>query len=316
MLTHKSFMTKAPDIDTVATAPALHRSLARDILAGLRARGAAPGEELSRLALARSLGVSRTPVIGAIALLNAMGAVRIDGRRVRLADPDVDPAPLAAEAPTDASAALMVRIAYDWRGGHLPSEVSERLLQTRYGASRAEVAVTLRRLAEVGAVARNRGHRWRFQAGYGRPEDRAAAYRFRMMIEPAGILEPGFALPEGWIARTRAAHERFLDRTWREFDSVAFFETNAAFHLELAQASGNRYLAQAIDQQNQLRRFYNYGWQRGLDRVRVSVADHLGILGALEAGNRTEAAERMYRHLAGTAALPWRPESVRPGIEL
>jgi len=302
-------MTNTPDTDVIAGAPVLHRTLARDILAALRARGAVPGEELSRLALARALGVSRTPVIGAIALLSAMGAVRIDGRRVRLADPDIDPAPLAAEDETDATATLMVRIAYDWRGGSLPSEVSERLLQGRYGASRTEVSGALRRLAEVGAVVRNRGHRWRFQTGYGHPGDRAAAYRFRMMIEPSGILEPGFALEEGWIARTRAAHERFLARSWREVDSVAFFETNAAFHLELAQASGNRFLAQAMDQQNQLRRFYNYGWRRGPERVRVSVTDHLGILDALAAGNRAEAAERMYRHLAGTAALPWRPQN-------
>ena len=49
--------------------------------------------------------------------------------------------------------------------------------------------------------------------------------------------------------------------------------------------------------------------QRGVERVRVSAADHLGILDALEAGDRAEAAERMHRHLAGTAALAWRARS-------
>lgn len=290
---------------TTAASP-LHRELARDILHSLRARGAEAGTRLSRLALAKELGVSRTPVAGAVALLEALGAVVTDGRAVRLLDPGFDPTLLGAAEDRDAIAALIVALARDRREGTLPEVISERLLQSRYGASRAVVAGALRQLAEVGAATRNRGHGWRFVSGYASAEERAASYRFRLMIEPAGLLEPGFALPAGWAARMRAAHEEFLGRTWRRTDPVAFFETNAAFHLGLAEASGNRFLAQAVEQQNQLRRFYNYDWQQGEQRVRVSASEHLGILDALEAGDRAEAAERMHRHLAGTAALPWR----------
>lgn len=292
-----------------AETPALHRDLARDILRGLRARGAAPGERLSRLALAKELGVSRTPVEGAVALLESLGVVETEGRAVRLRDAGFDPERLAAPAAQDgdAVARLVMQLAHDRRTGALPEEVSERLLQSRYGAGRAVVAAALRQLAEVGAVTRNRGHGWRFGPAYASAADRAASYRFRLMLEPDGLLEPGFALPDGWIAGMRHAHERFLDR-WTETDPVGFFETNAAFHRGLAEGSGNRFLVQAIEQQNQLRRFSNYDWQRGVERVRVSAADHLGILEALEAGDRTEAAERMHRHLAGTAELPWRAQ--------
>lgn len=297
-----------PPPTAAAGAPPLHRSLARDILRGLRARGALPGERLSRLALAKELGVSRTPVAGAVALLEALGVVETEGRAVRLRDAGLDPERLApaAEDGGEAVAALVVAMARDRRSGELPGEVSERLLQARYGAGRAVVAAALRRLAEVGAATRNRGHGWSFGPGYASAEDRAASYRFRMMVEPAGLLEPGFALPRGWAARTRAMHEAFLGRAWRKTDPVAFFETNAAFHRGLAEASGNRFLVQAVEQQNQLRRFANYDWRRGVERVRVFAAEHLGILDALEAGHREEAAERMHRHLAGTAALPWR----------
>jgi len=289
-------------------ASALHRALARDILRGLRARGARPGERLSRLALAREFGVSRTPVAGAVVVLEALGVVQTDGRAVLLRDLGLDPERLAPPAGDgdDAAAALIVALARDRRSGALPEEVSERLLQARYGVGRTTLAAALRRLAEVGAVTRNRGHGWRFGPGYASAEERAASYRFRLMIEPAGLLEPGFALPAGWTAGMRQMHEQFIGRAWRETDPVAFFETNAAFHRGLAEASGNRFLVQAVEQQNQLRRFSNYDWQRGVERVRVSAADHLGILDALEAGDRAEAAERMHRHLAGTAALSWR----------
>lgn len=294
-----------------ADASALHRALARDILRGLHARGARPGERLSRLALAREFGVSRTPVAGAVAVLEALGVVQTDGRAVLLRDLGCDPDGLAppADEDGDAAAALIVALARDRRSGALPEEVSERLLQARYGVGRTTLAAALRRLAEVGAVTRNRGHGWRFGPGYASAEERAASYRFRLMIEPAGLLEPGFGLPAGWIAGMRGMHEQFIGRAWRETDPVAFFETNAAFHRGLAEASGNRFLVQAVEQQNQLRRFSNYDWQRGVERVRVSAADHLGILDALEAGDRAEAAERMHRHLAGTAALTWRARS-------
>jgi len=304
----------ANPLPPVATdAPSLHRALARDILRSLRAREARAGEKLSRLALARELGVSRTPVAGAVALLETLGVVETEGRAVRLRDPGFDPdrlAPAAAEQP-DAATTLIVAMARDRRSGALPEEVSERQLQTRYGVGRAVLAAALRQLADVGAVTRNRGHGWRLGPAYASAEDRAASYRFRLMIEPAGLLEPRFALAPGWIAGMRRLHERFLGRGWREIDLVAFFETNAAFHRGLAEASGNRFLVQAIDQQNQLRRFSNYDWHSGSERVRVSAADHLGILDALDAGDRAEAAERMHRHLAGTAALPWHTR--RPG---
>lgn len=294
-------MAKPLDSDT----PALHRSLARDMLLRWQSQGAVPGARLSRLALAKELGVSRTPVAGAMTLLESLGVVESDGRTLLLRNPGLDPARLGGEGAPDATDALIMRLARDRRLGELEEEVSERQLQTRYALGRAVVSDAMRRLAELGAVTRNRGHGWRFAPGYASPEDRAASYRFRLLLEPAAIMEAGFVLPPGWAKDMRDRHEAFLSRDWGGTDPVAFFETNAAFHLGLAEASGNRFIAQAIEQQNQLRRFSNYDWQRGQERVRVSASEHLGILDALAAGDRAEAAERMHRHLAGTAALSW-----------
>lgn len=289
----------------MADTPALHRALAADILRRLAARGAEPGERLSRLALARELGVSRTPVEGAIGLLESLGAVRIEGRAVILADAALPPERLGPpRESTEAEATrLIVAIARDRRAGLLPDDVSERFLRGHYGAARAVVDKALQRLAAVGAMGRNRGHGWHFRPGYASAEERAASYRFRLMIEPAGLLEPRFALPAGWAEAMRARHLAFLDRPWAAEHAVAFFETNAAFHLGLAEASGNRFLAQAVDQQNSLRRFSNYAWQTGVERVRVSVEDHLAVLDAIAARDMPAAAAQMRRHLAGNARL-------------
>src|SRR3546814_3525349 len=84
----------------------------------------------------------------------------------------------------------------------------------------------------------------------------------------------------------RRRHREIRDAPWSETGSIALFETNAAFHEGLAVASGNRYFANAIQQQNRLRRFSNYDWVYGHERVVVSCSEHLEILDRLEAGER------------------------------
>ncbi|WP_458095201.1 GntR family transcriptional regulator [Roseomonas sp. WA12] len=281
----------------------LRRNLARNILELLRERGAAPGDRLSRIALAEALGVSRTPVNGAIALLEELGAVRTEGRAVRLTSLDIDPESLGAREGETGVARLLVAIARGRADGAVPDDVSERQLAQQFGAGRGVVAQALSQLAEAGVASRKRGHGWRFTAGFASPEERAASYRFRLLIEPAGLLEPGFALPAGFAARTRREHGRFLDRPWRDDDAPAFFEINAAFHAGLAEASGNRFIAAAVVQQNRLRALSNLNWQMGPQRVAVSVREHLAILDLLQAGSAARAAEAMRLHLSDALAL-------------
>lgn len=282
------------------TATALQRDLARDILALLRERGVRPGERVSRSELAAALGVSRTPVRGAIDLLGRMGVVAAEGRAVRLVHLEAD-AP-ASEGPGGV-AALLVAIARGRADGTVPEEVSERQLAQLLGAGRGPVAAALAQLAELGVIQRKRGHGWHFVAELSSPAERAASYRFRMLIEPAALREPAFALPPEFAARMRREHEAFLGPQWRDDDAVAFFRVNAAFHAGLAEASGNRYMATAVDQQNRLRALSNYSWRLGPGRVAVSVREHLGILDALLAGDRDGAARLMQRHLADAMAL-------------
>jgi len=78
---------------------------------------------------------------------------------------------------------------------------------------------------------------------------------------------------------------------------VALFELNAEFHEGLAAASGNRFFAMAIHQQNRLRRFVNVHWTYGAERVQVNCREHLEILARLQNGESEVAAALMRRHL-------------------
>jgi DNA-binding GntR family transcriptional regulator len=128
------------------------------------------------------------------------------------------------------------------------------------------------------------------------------------MIEPQAILEPGFRVEPGWIEAMRQRHLETVERPWHAASSVAFFEMNAAFHEDLAAASGNRFVHSAIRRQNQLRQLSQYDWKYGFERVVVSCREHLEILDYLARNEREIASALLRRHLERASAVR-RPDS-------
>jgi DNA-binding GntR family transcriptional regulator len=284
----------------------LHLSLAARILEDVQAGRIDPGARLKELDLAAALGVSRTPVRAALRYLAARGvAERVEGGGIVLRAGGDSVAALADETAQAAGDedTLRVAIARDRLRGDLPERFSEADLIRRYAMSRARVVQALGDLAELGMIERNRGHGWRFLPAIDSAEARAASYRFRLLVEPAALLEPGFALDARWIAEMEARHRAMLEARWDARAAVALFEMNAAFHEGLAAASGNRFMALAIQQQNRLRRLLNYDWTYGRERVVVSCSEHLAILAALDAGERTRAADLLRAHLTRAGEL-------------
>lgn len=282
----------------------LQRKLSADILELIRVEKLAPGTRLAEVALAERLQVSRTPVRAALKLLANRRLIRVGASRgyvVADETPSAKKAP-ARPAPADTDR-LFLAIARDCRGGRLPVDVSERDLMQRYGATRPMVQRVLARLAEVAAVQRKPGHGWRFQPTIADAQTRAESYRYRILIEPAGLLQPDFQLDPGWAADMRRRHEETLQQPWSETASIGLYEMNAAFHEGLAAASGNRFLLVAVQQQNRLRRFANYDWVFGYPRVVVNCREHLAILDRLEAGEREAASQLLRHHLERAAKL-------------
>ncbi|MGY3528173.1 FCD domain-containing protein [Bradyrhizobium sp. USDA 4452] len=282
----------------------LQRELSAGILELIRAEKLAPGTRLAEVALAERLQVSRTPVRAALKLLAGRRLIRVGASRGYFVTDTAPPAPKTSGRPAPADTdRLFVAIARDRRSGRLPVDVSERDLMQRYGASRPVVQRVLAKLAEVAAVQRKPGHGWRFQPIIADAEAREESYRYRMLIEPAALLEPGFRLDPVWAAEMRRRHQDAMKQTWSETASIAFFEMNAAFHEGLAAASGNRFLLVAVQQQNRLRSFANYDWTFGYERVLVNCREHLAILDRLEAGEREAASALMRKHLEGASKV-------------
>lgn len=291
-------MTKTPAAPPASRGSRLQREAAGRIRELLVRRESPAGTHLPEIELSRELGISRTPVRAALALLAEERLLEFrPGRgfflRRQLRESDRDPRAGADEAVEQ----LSVAIARDRLRGTLGDEMSEADLMRRYGVTRAVLIRVLRQLAEAGMVERKRGHGWSFLPALSDARGLRDSYHFRAIIEPAALLEPSFRADPEWLRSIRARHERLLEPGKDRFSAVRFFEMNAEFHEGLARASGNTFLHKAVVQQNRIRRFVNYDWTYGADRVEVSVREHLAILDAIEAGSLQWASALLRRHI-------------------
>ncbi|MBP0445088.1 GntR family transcriptional regulator [Roseomonas sp. SSH11] len=282
------------------SAAALHRGLARSITDHLRASGAVPGCGVGETALAQALGTSRAPVRGALHLLLQAGTLeRMPTGRLRLRQLPAAGTELGVPSEEDdAAERLYWRMAADRLGGVLPDLVGEAALMRRYDAPRGLVHKVLLHMLGEGWIERRPAGAWRFVALIEGPDSYDEAYRFRRSIEPAALLEPGFALAAPVLERLRQEQEDLLQRADTSPDPREVFEANAGFHLALLEASNNRFFADAGRRMTRLRRVATY-YLISTDRARLPTQsrEHLAILERIDAGDQVGAAALLTRHL-------------------
>ncbi|MFT0862469.1 FCD domain-containing protein [Ancylobacter sp. G4_0304] len=132
------------------------------------------------------------------------------------------------------------------------------------------------------------------------------SYDFRRAVEPAALLLPGYAPDPAVLKRLRAEHEYALSHAASTMNESALFELDSGFHEALAGFGGNPHFVQSVQQQNRLRRLFEYQGYANRYRVHAWVGEHLAIITALEEGDHARAAAALRAHLdtAMTATPP------------
>lgn len=279
---------------------ALQLDLARRILERMRDLGWEAGARISVPEMARSFGVSRSPVAAALDLLAAQGIVEPTATRglqlaKRLGDAD-----LRTVLPRSPLEELYRRMMRERSSGALAQEVSEAELLMRYGVPRGVIRKLLMRFATEGLAHRLPGHGWRFVDTLVGEQAHNESYDFRIVIECAALRAPAFKADLEQFARIRRAHERIRNTAaTAAFDGDDWFRVNASFHEGLAACSGNRFLAEAVHQQSNLRRMRESSTfvDLPIERVEQSCREHIAILDAVEAGEMQGAEDLLRRHL-------------------
>lgn len=302
-----------PETPKEQEASPLQLELARKVLARMRDAALPVGARVSAPELAAAFGVSRSPIGRALDILAEAGLLAPGPKRGLCVARDLAGVKLDEMLPASPLDRLHREIMRDRALGRLPREVSEAELIPRYGASRGAVRKILMRFAAEGLAHRLPGHGWRFADSLDDDEAYRESYEFRLIVECAALTAPGFRVDAQRAASIRRAHSLVLDQPDAVSGGEEWFRINAEFHESLAGFSGNRFLADAVRQQNALRRMQEAAAFEELpaDRILQSCREHLDILDAAEAGDGEWAAALLRRHIREAADYRW-PKADEP----
>ena len=194
---------------------------------------------------------------------------------------------------------LYLRIAADRLAGQLGERIGEADLMRRYGLPRHQIQRVLTTIAAEGWIHRRSGHGWSFLPMIDSIEGYRESYELRRILEPAGLRSTGFQCDEGVLRGLRARQERIHVGGYRTMGQVELFKANSDFHESIASMSGNRFLAQTVARQNELRRLVEYRQTLDRERVRRQTGEHLDITNALLDGAVEQAALLLESHIGG-----------------
>ncbi|RAR55367.1 DNA-binding GntR family transcriptional regulator [Paraburkholderia unamae] len=279
---------------------ALADVLAANIHQHIARSGIAPGTRLPERTLAEQFNVSRSPVREALRRLAAQAVVA--------AHPDggyavAEGVGATSEAETievesvDASEETYLAIAEDRLAGKLEDRVTENELMRRYGITRAQLNAVLRRMVQEGWIERRPGHGWQFQSVLTSSETYRQGYRYRLLIEAAGIMEPTFKLDREALLRCRTEQEALVNGGVRTASPAALFDANSRLHETIAACSGNVFILDGLRRLDRLRRLMEYRKAVDRDQAGRRCREHLTLIDLLLSGQREAAADFMKLHL-------------------
>jgi DNA-binding GntR family transcriptional regulator len=172
--------------------------------------------------------------------------------------------------------------------------IDEKLLVRETGGSLTLVQQALDRLATDGLVAKQRG-RW-YVARAATSAIMREIFEVRTTMEGMCARLAAERITREQIARIEQVHRDF-ERVLREGDNKALLAVDQKFHQQLYEASGNRFLARALDEMYTLIYRLSYFALDRMESVRPNIEEHRGILEAVKTGDGRSAERLIQEHI-------------------
>lgn len=282
---------------SITTTPLVNQ-LAAQIVEYIREHQWEPGTRLVERRLADDLKVSRSPVRGALKILEQEGVVgpAERGGFVVLAAGHELPAPPVDDGPE--REAIYLRVAEDRLNGDLADRITENELSRRYDLTKSALAELLRRMSSEGWIDRLPGYGWEFLPMLTTMKMYEDSYNFRLVIEPAAMLETTFVLDRPALEASRDAQQRLVDGDIWTVSNAELFDLNSRHHEVMIACSNNAYFIDALRRIDRTRRLIEYRRTLKRDKSIIRCREHVQIANLLLDGDNARASALMYRHLA------------------
>jgi DNA-binding GntR family transcriptional regulator len=287
--------------DAIATKfSALTPTLATRIVEIIRRENYAPGQRLTELALAEALNVSRSPIRRALQYLETQGMVVSEPHRgYQLARSATELGQIELAAANSSDEELYYRIANARLRSELPEDIHESSLMELYGAARLQVQRVLHRMAREGMIDRKPGRGWVFRPLLTDNASHRESYRFRMIVEPAAILEPGYEVDRQELEKCRREQQELLSGGIERCTPAELFRAGVHFHETVVAGANNQFLLESLRSINQMRRVLEYGTRLDRSRLHQQCREHLTLIDLLMQEERMEASHFLRQHLNG-----------------
>jgi DNA-binding GntR family transcriptional regulator len=280
---------QVPEVTSLAA------QLASQIVEQLRTTKRQAGEHLAEQDFADVFRVSRTPVREAFRILESMSVLEKRPNRgyflVRQAD--------ALESQNlqtvgEEEDAVYTRIVEDRLAGRIPDRFTENQFIRHYGVSRNHLVKLLLRMQHEGWLTRLPGHGWEFQPTLSSPELYDQSYRFRLLIEPAALLEPGYSIAPETVELLRGQQQAMLDGGILSYSRSQAFSTCVNFHETIVAGAPNPFFLESIRRINRLRSLMEY--RIPVDRIQ-HCKEHLAMLDLLQEGDFAQTSRLLHQHI-------------------
>ncbi|WP_277184171.1 GntR family transcriptional regulator [Caballeronia sp. BR00000012568055] len=273
--------------------------LAREISLHIRAAALAPGTRLPERKLAEQFRVSRTPVSRALKLLADWNIVVPSATGGYVVGDEAATVPIQTTEKLEVSdeESLYLKLAQEHSSNALSGKQSENELMRRFDVGRGILTRVLRRAADEGWAQRLPGHGWSFIPLLTTDLTYEQSARYRIIIEPAAILEPTFKLDRPGIEACRAQQIAMFDKGASSLSPVEVFEIGSRFHEAVLRCSRNQFLINGLAHVNRLRRLAEYGRTLASANWRERCMEHVRIADMLLDGDQKGASELLKRHL-------------------
>jgi len=270
----------------------LQQDLMIKMVAKLKAEQAKIGDSLNESLLAQQFEVSRTPMRAVLVYMSTLGITKAVPYKGFVLQVDAQSIETEGDDQVSRQEQLYLRLLMDLFFGEIDAAFSEKELQERYQANRGEVQFVLRLLENDGILRRSPGYKWQLDGVLNTLERHSESYRFRLIFEPAGLLEPSWTLDRQGLEDCRDRHIKAIKHP-KSVTSSELFRLSADFHELLAACSGNRFLLGNMQQHNRMRKATDLVSMHFQSSVSKSCQRRLEIIDLVLDGNNLEASKKL-----------------------
>lgn len=305
------YLEKLRSLD-VQTTPLIN-TLADQIVSHIQTDNLAVGDRLIERKLAEQFRVSRSPIRNAMKLLQDVGVLRqSDTGGYEIADVQAAERLSLENVSSEEDEKIYLTIADDRLHGRLPERTTASELQRRYDLTKGQLSKILLRMTNEGWIERLPGNGWAFLPVLTSLQAYEDSYRFRLLIEPAALLEPNFRLNRPVLERCRREQEWLINGGIWDVQDAKLFELNSGMHEAIIECCHNSFFIDALKRLDRVRRLIDYRQMLARENARSRCIEHVELLDLVLAGRNQDAAEFMTRHLTDLSRLKTIAREKRP----